>query len=76
LTHERIKTAANKVLPKAGLNGFDWTFVQGSTFILRLNFCAKIPAFGNTLSVMCKPMTKNYVLSSFGESLLLLQNEN
>ena len=34
---------ANKVLPKAGLNGFDWTFVQGSTFVLRLNFCAKNP---------------------------------
>ena len=36
-------TAGNKVLPKAGLNVFDWTFVQGSTFVLRLNFCAKIP---------------------------------
>jgi tetratricopeptide (TPR) repeat protein len=35
--------AYNKVLPKAGLNGFDWTFVQGSTFVLRLNFCAKNP---------------------------------
>ena len=35
--------ATNKVLPKAGLNGFDWTFVQGSTFVLRLNFCAKNP---------------------------------
>jgi hypothetical protein len=35
--------AANKVLPKAGLNGFDWTFEQGSTFVLRLNFCAKNP---------------------------------
>ncbi|KXK01379.1 MAG: hypothetical protein UZ04_CHB001002238 [Chlorobi bacterium OLB4] len=34
---------ANKVLPKAGLNGFDWTFVQGSAFVLRLNFCAKNP---------------------------------
>ena len=33
----------NKVLPKAGLNGFDWTFVQGLTFVLRLNFCAKNP---------------------------------
>jgi len=30
-------------LPKAGLNGFDWTFVQGSAFVLRLNFCAKNP---------------------------------
>lgn len=29
------------VLPKAGLNSFDWAFVQGSTFVLRLNFCAK-----------------------------------
>ena len=34
---------ANKVLPKAGLNGFDWTFVQNSTFVLRLNFCTKNP---------------------------------
>lgn len=34
---------ANTVLPKAGLNGFDWTFVQGSTFVLRLNFGAKNP---------------------------------
>jgi len=33
----------NKVLPKAGLNGFDWAFVQGSTFALLLNFCAKNP---------------------------------
>jgi hypothetical protein len=32
---------ANKVLPKAGLNGFDWTFLQGSTFLLRFNFSAK-----------------------------------
>jgi hypothetical protein len=34
---------ANKVLPKAGLNGFDWTSVQSSTFVLRLNFSAKNP---------------------------------
>ena len=33
----------NKVLPKAGLNGFDWTFVQGSTFVILLNYCAKNP---------------------------------
>ncbi len=36
-------TVHNKVLPKAGLNGFDWAFVQGSAFVLRLNFCAKNP---------------------------------
>jgi len=37
------RTAANKVLPKAGLNGFDWTFVQGLTAVILLNFCAKKP---------------------------------
>ena len=40
---KRNKTPHNKVLPKAGLNGFDWAFMQGSTFVLRLNFCAKNP---------------------------------
>lgn len=43
LEHLNKGTTANKVLPKAGRNGFDWTFVQGSTFVLRLNFCAKNP---------------------------------
>jgi hypothetical protein len=28
-TYEQKGRTANKVLPKAGLNGFDWTFVQG-----------------------------------------------
>ena len=36
----QIKTAGNKVLPKAGLHGLDWTFVQVSTFVFLLNFCA------------------------------------
>ncbi len=43
LRRTRSKPATNKVLPKAGLNGFDWAFVQGSTFVLRLNFCAINP---------------------------------
>ncbi len=38
---ERKARTSNKVLPNAGLNGFDLTFVQGSTFVLRLNFCAE-----------------------------------
>jgi len=42
-TYKQEGRTANKVLPKAGLNGFDWTFVQGSTFVLRLNFSAKNP---------------------------------
>ena len=41
ISHRRCRL--NTVLPKAGLNSFDWTFVQGSTFVLRLSFCAKIP---------------------------------
>jgi transcriptional regulator len=52
-------------LPKAGLNGFDWTFVQGSTFVLRLKFGAKIPAFGNTRNVYLHGM---YHLSYFKEN--------
>lgn len=52
---KQISPATNKVLPKAGLNGFDWTFVQGSSFVLRLNFSAKTPAFGNTRNVSRKP---------------------
>jgi len=43
LAYRQKGRTANKVLPKAGLNGFDWAFVQGSTFVLRLNFCAKNP---------------------------------
>jgi hypothetical protein len=42
-TDKEKQRTANKVLPKAGLNGFDWTFVQSSTFVLRLNFFAKNP---------------------------------
>jgi len=37
------KTPHNKVLPKAGLNGFDRTFVQGSTLVFLMNLCAKNP---------------------------------
>jgi hypothetical protein len=47
--------AANKVLPKAGLNGFVETFVQGSTFVLRMNISAKNPA----TSPSCKMLSPN-----------------
>jgi len=42
-SNKKESRTANKVLPKAGLNGFDWAFVQGSTFVLRLNYCTKNP---------------------------------
>lgn len=50
-------TADNKVLPKVRPNGFGWTFVQGSTLVTLLNFCAKIHAFGKPQS-LCKIVTK------------------
>ena len=37
------KTSANIVLAIGGLNGFVSTEVQGSAFVLRLNFSAKNP---------------------------------
>jgi len=46
-----IKVAANIVLAKAGLNRFDWAFVQSSTSVLRLNFCAKNPHHRQYLAV-------------------------
>lgn len=39
------------VLAKVSLNCFYWTFVQGSTFILRLSFCDK-----NLPSAISKPL--------------------
>jgi|GEM_PF-6839254 len=33
----------NKVLPKAGLNDFYETFIQGSIAVILLSFCARNP---------------------------------
>ena len=41
---DRITPAANRGLAKGGLTCFVETFVQGSTFVLRMNFSAKNPA--------------------------------
>ena len=43
IDNEEEAQTPNKVLPKAGLNGFDWAFVQGSTLVLRLDFSAINP---------------------------------
>ncbi len=42
------RAAANKQLPKAVLNGLDWTVLQGSTLKILLNFRLQSSAFGNT----------------------------
>ena len=44
MTDEQITTTANSGLAKGGVSCFVETFVQGSTFVLRLNFSAKNPA--------------------------------
>jgi hypothetical protein len=40
-------TTANKVLPKVGLNNFDWRFVQILTSVLRLSICAKLKVWAS-----------------------------
>jgi hypothetical protein len=54
--------AANKVLPKLGLKGFDWTFLQDSIFVLRLNFSSKYPpsAIPYTLAASVKRPRHTY----------------
>lgn len=51
MRNEKI-TGVNKVLPKAGLNGFDRTFVQCSTFVLLLNSYAKNPHLRKALKTL------------------------
>ncbi len=41
--HRKVLPLLVPINREAGLNGFDWTFVQGSNFVLRLNISAKIP---------------------------------
>jgi len=47
----RRKSAGNKVLRKAELNGFDWAFMQGSTSVPRLSFNVNISTICNTLTI-------------------------
>ena len=44
MTTERRTTTANSGLAKGGVSCFVETFVQGSTFVLRINFSGKNPA--------------------------------
>lgn len=51
-------------MPKAGLSGFDWAFVQGSTLVLRLKFSAKNPSlrqYQKNYSVKINSITINKV---------------
>jgi hypothetical protein len=44
MTTERRTTTANSGLAKGGVSCFVETFVQGSTFVLRMNFSTENPA--------------------------------
>lgn len=44
MTDEQRTTTANSGLAKGGVSCFVETFVQGSTFVLRMNFSARNPA--------------------------------
>ena len=44
MTTEKRTTTANSGLAKGGVSCFVETFVQGSTFVLRMNFSANNPA--------------------------------
>ena len=43
-TDEKRTTTANSGLAKGGVSCFVERFVQGPTFVLRMNICAKNPA--------------------------------
>ena len=52
-------------MPKAGLNSFDWAFVQRSTFVPGLNFCAKNPTFDNVKNVVRHYKKPNRMINFF-----------
>jgi hypothetical protein len=53
MTRPKQQRTTNKVLPRAGLNGFNWAFVQSSTFVLRLNFGAKSRRLHKAAKPLC-----------------------
>ena len=53
--------AANSGLAKGGLTYFEETFVQGSTFVLRMNFSAKNPALRQAAKRYGQLKRKEYV---------------
>ncbi|WP_092099364.1 hypothetical protein [Pontibacter chinhatensis] len=60
------------VLPKAGLNGLDSTFVQSSTFFLQLNFYDKNPRLRQYLYRWVKLAAQNSKQIKMDNQTLLL----
>ena len=72
MTTERRTTTANSGLAKGGVSCFVETFVQGSTFVLRMNFSAKNPALRQAakryiqwLRSTCLPHINYFYLPTF-----------
>lgn len=59
MTTERRTTTANSGLAKGGVSSFVETFVQGSTFVLRMNFSAKNPALRQAAKRYAAPLDEN-----------------
>ena len=64
----------HKVLPKAGLNGFNWAFVQGSTFVLQLNFSTKNPRLRQYPARYMLCLDKNTAEKPMQKFILFLPN--
>ncbi|AZI66176.1 hypothetical protein EIB71_00105 [Kaistella daneshvariae] len=54
-------------MPKAGLKFFDWTFVQGSTLVILLKFCAKNPRLRQAAKrcALCKMCSAKFNFGNF-----------
>ncbi|MCZ2443450.1 MAG: hypothetical protein LC101_06720 [Flavobacteriales bacterium] len=58
------RAACNIGFSREQVNGFDWAFVQGSTFVLLLNFSAKIPASAYLQTVIINRTDGSVVLDT------------
>ena len=53
------------VLPQGGLTCFYETFLHKQTIVLLLNFCAKIPRYDNTRTVVCNFDERQHNVEAF-----------
>ena len=58
MTDENRTTTANSGLAKGGVSCFVETFVQGSTFVPRMNFSGKNPALRQAANRYMQPLKK------------------
>jgi hypothetical protein len=76
MDRKTLTTGYNIVLPKAGLNGFDWTFEQGSSFVLRLNFVLNSPPSAIPKPSGCEKTISPNAMIKVLKLVFLYQNRN